>query len=68
MTNDASPSKEQFFDRIGALADEMIDAYGKDFAMGALILTARFIAQGQEANADARESLLHPQGNGATGH
>jgi hypothetical protein len=46
MTTDA-PSKEQFFERLGALSDDMIAAHGRDFAMGALILAARFIAQGQ---------------------
>lgn len=46
MTIDAS-TKEEFFERLGALSDEMIGAYGRDFAMGALILAARFIAQGR---------------------
>lgn len=41
------PSKDQFFERVGALADEMIAAYGKDFAMGALVLAARFVAEGK---------------------
>ena len=44
---DQHPSKNQFFERVGALADEMIAAYGTDFAMGALIITARFIAEGK---------------------
>jgi hypothetical protein len=42
-------SKEQFFERLGAIADAMIAAYGKDFAMGALVLTARFVAEGESA-------------------
>jgi hypothetical protein len=42
-------SKDQFFKQIGELADAMIEAHGKDFAMGVLILAARFIAGGQEA-------------------
>jgi hypothetical protein len=37
-------SKDEFFKRVGALAQEMIDAHGKDFTMGTLILAARFIA------------------------
>ena len=45
--NDDHLTKNQFFERLGALADEMIAAYGKDFAMGAMILTARFIAEGR---------------------
>ena len=41
------PSKDHFFERLGATADEMVAAYGKDFAMGALVLAARFIAEGK---------------------
>jgi hypothetical protein len=40
-------SKDQFFERLGALADAMTAAYGKDFAMGAMILAARFVAEGK---------------------
>jgi hypothetical protein len=40
-------SKDRFFERAGVLAEEMIAAHGKDFAMGVLILTARFIAEGK---------------------
>jgi hypothetical protein len=38
-------SKDRFFERVGALAEEIIAAHGKDFAMGVLILAARFIAE-----------------------
>jgi hypothetical protein len=41
-------SKDQFFARVGALAEEMIAAHGKDFAMGTLVLAARFIAEGKK--------------------
>jgi hypothetical protein len=51
-----APSKEQFFERLGALSDDMIGAYGRDFAMGALILTVRFIAQGQPVADAATET------------
>jgi hypothetical protein len=44
-----SVSKDQFFKQIGEVADAMIEAHGKEFAMGVLILAARFIAGGQEA-------------------
>lgn len=44
---DEEASKDQFFAKLGALAEEMIDAHGKDFTMGALILAARFIAEGK---------------------
>jgi len=61
MTTDAS-TKEAFFERLGALSDDMIAAHGRDFAMGALILAARFIAQGQPvadaANASASKIII----------
>jgi hypothetical protein len=40
-------SKDRFFERLGLLAEEMIAAHGKDFAMGTLVLAARFIAEGK---------------------
>ncbi len=44
---DEERSKDEFFKRLGLLAQEMIDAHGQDFTMGALILAARFIADGK---------------------
>ncbi|WP_454817475.1 hypothetical protein [Labrys neptuniae] len=38
-------SKDLFFQKLENLAREMIDTHDKDFAMGALILTARWIAE-----------------------
>jgi hypothetical protein len=55
--NNGYPSKEQFFERLGAVADEMIEAYGKDFTLGALILTARFVAEGKGPG-DAAKSMI----------
>ena len=46
MTEDGA-SKDRFFERLGQLAEEMIAVHGKDFTMGALILAARFIAEGK---------------------
>ena len=43
--NDEDTSKDSLFERLGLLAEEMIAAHGKDFAMGALVLAARFIAE-----------------------
>ena len=40
-------SKDEFFVKLANVAEGMIVAHGKDFAMGALILTARFIAEGR---------------------
>lgn len=43
--NPDTPSKDIFFAQLARLSDEMIAAYDKDFAMGALVLAARFIAE-----------------------
>jgi len=51
-------SKDQFFERLGAIGDEMIEAYGKDFAMGALVLAARFIAE-RKPNGDDTQSVIY---------
>lgn len=40
-------SKDEFTVRIALLADEMLKAHGKDFTMGVLVLSARFIAEGR---------------------
>ena len=52
-------SKDDHFRRLGTLAEEMIAAHGKDFAMGALVLAARFIAEGKP--------LAHPAPAAAPG-
>lgn len=38
-------SKEEFFDRLAKLSEEMVAKHGKDFSMGALVLAARWIAE-----------------------
>jgi hypothetical protein len=40
-------SKDAFFTRLGALSQEITDAHGREFAMGALVLAARWIAEGR---------------------
>jgi hypothetical protein len=45
--NDDEASKDRFFTEVGLLADAMIAAHGKDFAMGTLVLAARWIAEGK---------------------
>ena len=47
MTTQEDSSKDRFFEQVGQLAEEMIAAHGKDFAMGTLVLAARFIAEGK---------------------
>ena len=55
MTRDDEESKDRFFERTGALAEEMIAAHGADFAMGVLILAARFIAEGKPLRRPRRD-------------
>ena len=43
-------SKDVFFQRLAVLSQEMIEAHGKDFSMGALVLAARFIAEDKPLN------------------
>ena len=40
-------SKDAFFVRVAEVAEDMIAKHGKDFAMGVLVLSARFIAEGK---------------------
>jgi hypothetical protein len=40
-------SKDAFFTRLGEIAQEMTEAHGRDFAMGALVLAARWVAEGR---------------------
>ena len=40
-------SKDLFFTRLGEISQEMTETHGRDFAMGALVLAARWIAEGR---------------------
>lgn len=40
-------SKDKFYVQLGELAEAMIATHGKEFAMGTLLLSARFIAEGK---------------------
>ncbi len=40
-------SKDAFFSRLGEIAEAMTVAHGREFAMGALVLAARWIAEGR---------------------
>jgi hypothetical protein len=44
MSQDAT-TKDGFFEQLAKLSDEMAAQYGRDFAMGSLVLAARFIAE-----------------------
>ena len=46
-------SKDDFFDRLARLCEEMIDNHGKEFSMGALVLAARWIAEDRIGKAKA---------------
>ena len=48
MQTDLTPeeeSKDEFFERLAKLSEEMVTKHGKDFSMGALVLAARWIAE-----------------------
>ena len=47
LLSEEDRSKDEFFVKLAHVAKEMIVAHGKDFAMGALVLTARFIVEGK---------------------
>lgn len=53
--NDEDASKDQFFAKVGTVADAMIAAHGKEFAMGTLILAARWIAEGKNFSDQPRD-------------
>lgn len=38
-------SKDRYFQSLAKIAEEMIDEHGKDFAAGALVLAARWVAE-----------------------
>ncbi|QGZ58778.1 hypothetical protein [Paraburkholderia acidiphila] len=62
--NTGLTSKEQCFERVGKLADEMIETYGKDFALGVLILTARFVAEGKSPGNTGQSAILATESQG----
>ena len=56
LIDDASEddrSKDKFFVKLGDLAESMIAAHGKEFTMGAMIIAARFIAEGKPLKGSA---------------
>lgn len=42
---DEEISKDKYFSQISKLSEEMIEEHGKDFAMGALVMAAQWIAK-----------------------
>ena len=45
--SDEQASKDDFFAQLASISQAMTAAHGNDFAMGALVLAARFIAEGE---------------------
>ena len=45
--NEEESSKDAFFVQIAEIAEAMIARHGKDFAIGAFVLSAKFIAEGK---------------------
>jgi hypothetical protein len=64
LLSEEDRSKDEFFVKLAQVAEAMIDAHGKDFAMGALVLTARFIAEGRPLTKP--ESTMRDKMNPAT--
>lgn len=54
-------AKDDFFEQVSRVSEEMIQAYGRDFAMGVLLLAARYIAQTRPAeSAPAPQIITQP--------
>ena len=59
--NPDTTSKDYFFAQLASLSDAMIAVHGKDFAMGAMVLAARFIAEGEARALAAGEAAKTPE-------
>jgi len=49
-------SKDKFFEELAAIGNKMIAKHGSDFAMGAFVLAARFIAEGKSLSPQTEKS------------
>lgn len=45
MNDPATSTKDKFFEQLAAISNEMVSAHGRDFAIGTLVLAARYIAE-----------------------
>lgn len=43
--NDQEQSKAQFFEQMSGITSAMVEAHGRHFAIGALLLAARYLAE-----------------------
>ena len=48
--NEDDKSKDAFFGQVAEVANAMIVRHGKEFAIGTLVLAAKFVAEGSLAN------------------
>lgn len=53
MNDPAAASKDRYFEQLAKITNEMIEAHGRDFAIGALVLAARYIVENTPAAAAA---------------
>ncbi|MGS0754839.1 hypothetical protein ACVBEH_09050 [Roseateles sp. GG27B] len=60
IDTEESQSKDLFFAQLATISNAMITAHGKDFAMGAMVLAARFIAEGEAKERAAAEASNKP--------
>jgi len=49
-------SKDACYEKVAAIANEMVELHGKDFAMGTLVLAARFLAEGKSLGDQQRNA------------
>lgn len=54
---DEERSKDELFKRLAMIGEDMIAAHGKDFAIGALVLLARFLVEGKELAKPAEPTI-----------
>ena len=60
MSDNETASKDAFFQQLADISNAMSVAHGKDFAMGALVLAARFLAEGEARERAAAEASGSP--------
>ena len=56
MSDPDTVSKDAFFEDLATISNAMVAAHGKDFAMGALVLAARFIAEAEARQRSATDT------------
>jgi hypothetical protein len=54
---DEERSKDELFSRLAVIGEDMIAAHGKDFAIGALVLLARFLVEGSDLAKPAEPTI-----------